>query len=760
MSVIITQATVRPWSFLLPTPVRGLTHRRGWHLVLTDEVGRTGVGDAAPWVGRASGSKTTETALNVLANELVGSEWSDAPSVLMHDSPEATMAVGQAVLSLLGQRQNRGLADLLWPSPKRTVSTSALVATPAEAIAAQARGVRTLKIKVGTDAAASVAPIRAVAPTCRIRLDANGAWSVADAQTQIRALVPFDIEFLEQPVEPGDLDGLAACRGLGIPIAADESISQLTDLIRVIDAGAADIAVIKPMFLGGLRRAQTIAAVALDAGLGVVVSSALESAVGLDALIALASGLPASHALGLGSGHAGEIAVAVEGYPNPIRSAALADPDGLALVCGPQRLTYAELEERVARHAAAMAHEGVGPGHRVGLSAGPRGAHNTQVDWVVAAHATMWLGAELAPLPPVPDESAAIESGIKNHVVASASLPGTDRQPERFWPAHETRVVIQTTGSTGQPKVVRLTTEQLVTSALASATRLGLQRTDRWIACLPLHHIGGLQVLLRSAIYGTAVILMPRFDAVGVMAAIDDGATLVSLVPNMLRHLVERYENTRHPVAPRLRAILVGGGPTPASLVARADRIGLPIRTTWGFTEAASQVATASSDGDMRALPGGRVSSEAGRLCVRGPIVGGTLLSNDRGSVDRGVVTVDGRADDIIVSGGLNLDPIEIEDCLLRHPDISAAVVVGIAHPDYGMRPASLLVSGERASRPSTEALRAWCRSHLVKPKCPDLFIWTSELPLRGPGKIDRRAAALQLGELASQPFPLSEERA
>src|SRR5205814_59476 len=180
--------------------------------------------------------------------------------------------------------------------------------------------------------------------------------------------------------------------------------------------------------------------------------------------------------------------------------------------------------------------------------------------------------------------------------------------------------LIFTSGSTGAPRPVELTFANHHASALASAERLGVDPDDRWLCPLPLFHVGGLAVLLRSAIYGTTAVVHERFDPARVRATLESGeASLVSLVPTMLARL--RDAGLRR--APALRALLLGGGPAPADLVDWAAREGLPVMPTYGMTETASQIATAApGERAGRPLPGVDLRiGESEEILVRGPMV-------------------------------------------------------------------------------------------------------------------------------------------
>jgi O-succinylbenzoic acid--CoA ligase len=153
-----------------------------------------------------------------------------------------------------------------------------------------------------------------------------------------------------------------------------------------------------------------------------------------------------------------------------------------------------------------------------------------------------------------------------------------------------TAVVIHTSGTSSAPKPIELTYGNLLWSALGSAVALGLDPNERWLCALPLSHVGGLSILVRSAIYGTTAVVHERFEADRVLQALqDESITLVSVVATTLARLLDA--GLEHP--PALRCALTGGGPVPAALVERASAAGVPVGMTYGLTESCSQVTTA-----------------------------------------------------------------------------------------------------------------------------------------------------------------------
>lgn len=450
--------------------------------------------------------------------------------------------------------------------------------------------------------------------------------------------------------------------------------------------------------------------------------------------------------------------------PHPLRSAAIAHPDHCALVADDGEWTYAELCNRVAIEAARLAAHGIAPGMRVVLSGVASSA------WIVAYHALGWVGATVAPLAydapeaelqrdlaTIAPQAVVLTQGGPEALASHAKVIRFElgdvaadavHAPERFWPWNETRLVLLTSGTTGTPRPVPLTTQQMALQAFGSAIRLEHRAGDRWLACLPLHHVGGLSVISRCAFYGTTVVLHARFVAARVARALDMGqATMISLVPTMLERVLDVRDAKPFPAS--LRVALIGGAKCPPDLVERCRALEVPVALTWGMSEAASQVATrmvgdtAPESGAGAPLAFARVRTNDGLLEIAGPTVGGVFITRDRGRIDaKGHVHVDGRDDGVIVSGGEKIDPLELERVLADHPQVRDACVLGVPSPRWGERPVAMLVA--RESRPDDAALDAWCAKSLSRFKTPDRYVWVDSLATSA---MDKRSRAA-LGEV------------
>jgi len=463
-------------------------------------------------------------------------------------------------------------------------------------------------------------------------------------------------------------------------------------------------------------------------------------------------------------------------------------------------IDFAELHRRALAAAAALRTRGVGPGDVVAALL-PSGA-----PFVELLHATCLCGAVLLPLNlrltprelahPLREaearllvhaagdlaerarDAAGAAGGIATAAVASSARAFAEASGDAsLQPAtgDAPLAILFTSGTSGAPKGAQLSHANFLWSALASAYHLGMRPVDRWLACMPLFHVGGLAILLRAALYGNTVLVHEGFDPAAVSRALDrDGVTHISLVATMLARLLDERGERRAP--PQLRCVLLGGGPAPDSLVERARRLGFPVAPTYGLTEATSQVAT-RAPGDRGEAPGAglrplfgtdvRVADASdeelpdgtpGQLLVRGPTVmrgyvnrpedsaaalrGGWLHTGDVAvRAPDGTLRILERRSDLIVSGGENVYPSEVEQVLALHPGVREAAVAAVPDAAFGQRPAAWLVLRPGAA-PGADELRSFCRDRLAGFKVPVAFHTVATLPRNAAGKLLRRKLA------------------
>lgn len=489
-----------------------------------------------------------------------------------------------------------------------------------------------------------------------------------------------------------------------------------------------------------------------------------------------------------------------------LRARAAASPQATAVLSDGHVLTFGRLDQLVTHLSSYLAHEGARPGNHIALlmpnslaavcsifAVARLGAVlvplNTRLTTTELAWQVERSGCGRLLCLPANEVTAGdvVNGGLPIH-----ALPESPADLEAWLDArpYDTPVTtvtgdpaslqaIQfTSGTTGFPKGAMITYANHFWSAVASAFKLGVHAGDRWLVCLPLYHVGGIAILFRSCLYGTVVVVQNGFDTVAVTSSLQNEAiTIVSLVPTMLQRLLEAGLTAAG--APALRLILLGGAAASPDLLAHASAAGLPVAVTYGLTEAASQVATMLPAG-AREKPGspGRalLFSEVsivdddghpvgldvpGEIVVGGPTVmtgyyadpqataaalkGGRLHTGDIGYLDReGDLWLLDRRSDLIVSGGENVYPAEVERVLASHPAVAAACVVGIPHPDWGRQVAATVVLKERETLTADELL-AYCRTQLAGFKQPRLVVFKDELPLTGSGKINRRAV---MGEM------------
>jgi len=482
-------------------------------------------------------------------------------------------------------------------------------------------------------------------------------------------------------------------------------------------------------------------------------------------------------------------------------------PDATALIeaADGTEWRYADLDAAVAETAGRLAALGVRAGDHLGV------LMETRVAFVRLVHAAARLGAVLVPLnarlaepelarqAAVADlhllvceaetESEAVHASaaradaepVADVPVASVDAPdreavaplgGTD--PADFaraeWSRGDRRAMLFTSGTTGDPKAVELTAGNFLSSAVSSAFRLGVAPDDRWLLCLSMYHMGGLSVVLRSALYGSTVVLQEGFDAASAVDALAEyEATGVSLVPTMLGRMLDAGD-----VADSLRFVLLGGAPAREQLLDRCEERGVPVHPTYGMTETTSQIATARPreafahrgtvgrpllwtdvtvvDDSGDPLPAG----ETGELVVAGPTITPGyygdpdateaafgphgLRTGDVGyRDDGGRIWVLNRREDRIVTGGENVHPGEVVDVLRGHPGVRDAAVVGLDDEEWGERVGALVVPAD-GTELSADDVEAHCEGRLAGYKRPRTVEFADELPRTASGTVEREA--------------------
>jgi len=490
--------------------------------------------------------------------------------------------------------------------------------------------------------------------------------------------------------------------------------------------------------------------------------------------------------------------------PDPVALQTASAPDKTAVTVHEtgRSVTYAELDSAVDETAGRLAALGVREGDHVGV------LMHSRMAFVRLIHATARRGATLvslnARLTPAEldsqadradltllvcesDTAAAAVDAAGDVPVASVDATATagddtvaalaDADPVPVTPVDraldDPQCILYTSGTTGRPKAVVLTVGNLLASATASAFRLGVLPDDRWFDPLPMYHMGGLAPVVRSALYGTTVVVQREFDADETADAVaEHDATGISLVPTMLRRMLD----VRESLSDSLRFVLLGGAPAPDALVEHCGEAGVPVCPTYGMTETASQIATARPDEAVE-YPGTvgrplaatdvtvlgrdgteRPPGEPGELVVSGPTVTPGyyddpdatsdafgehgLHTGDVGYIDNGGrLRVLNRRDDRIVTGGENVDPGEVAAVIRDHPAVRAVSVLGLDDPEWGERVAALVAGGPSAADLSADAVREHCEGRLAGYKRPRTIEFVERLPRTESGTVDREAA-------------------
>lgn len=466
----------------------------------------------------------------------------------------------------------------------------------------------------------------------------------------------------------------------------------------------------------------------------------------------------------------------------------------VALECSGETLTYEQLDRRVESAAGALRDLGVAAGEPIGVLMGngieigvlahaiPRAGGllmpvNTrlstdEISWQLGDARVRYLlhDGEQADLAREAGAAASVEvlSTTEDRWRADRGVgdPDATIEPDR---GHS---VIYTSGTTGRPKGAVLTHGNFYWSAVASAANIGVEAGDRWLACMPLFHVGGLSILVRSAIYGTTAVIHERFDEDRANRALRaEGITLASVVATMLQRMFAA-DGEAYPAS--VRAVLLGGGPAPRALLEEAQQRGMPVLQTYGLTEAASQVATLAPVDALRKLGsaglpllsstvrvevGGRVAEpgETGEIVVAGPTIcagylhrpdataetirDGWLHTGDLGHLDEeGYLYVADRREDLIVTGGENVYPAEVEAVLMEHPAVGECAVVGLPDEEWGSRVVAAVVP---SASTEPDGLRAAVEKHLrarlAGYKAPRrIVLWQGPLPRTASGKVQR----------------------
>jgi len=350
-----------------------------------------------------------------------------------------------------------------------------------------------------------------------------------------------------------------------------------------------------------------------------------------------------------------------------------------------------------------------------------------------------------------PDAPPAVRARVLALVAPThvAGPDGVHPHPDGVPVAPGTAAVVVTSGTTGTPKAVELTVAGAMAVGAGWSTVLGHEPADRWLLTLPLHHVAGLAVLARSRMTGADVVVHEHFDvdAVG-LAPRRFGATLVSVVPTMLGRLVAAGAPMHE-----YRGVVTGGAPLPPALARQAQKLGVRVYDAYGQSETWGGCVANGTP-----IPGAAVRlGPADEIELQGPMVmrgyrrdpeataraftgDGWLRTGDVGRLDdAGRLHVVDRLRDLIISGGVNVSPVAVEQVLAGHPGVADVAVVGAPDPEWGERVVAHVVPVDPGAPPTVEDLRAFARAHLAAAHLPREVVYVPAVPRSPGGKILRR---------------------
>ena len=453
---------------------------------------------------------------------------------------------------------------------------------------------------------------------------------------------------------------------------------------------------------------------------------------------------------------------------------AATQPNQIAIDDGNERLSFAELKKQVEVLVGKIDH--LNPGSRVGLL-----ATNTLMSYKLAlaimcsGRTIVWLNWRLAGeelerqikdsgLQLCLVENSLWRSGMTNPFKPYNAFLITNADPGELIPVFKSdwvASIMYTSGTTGKPKGVLQTFGNHFYSAVSSALNLGLSSADKWLCVAPIFHISGFSIIMRGLIYGMTVRLVEKFRAEEIERILaNETVTIMSVVPFMLKKLIQQQNKTNTHYNSAFRCMLLGGGTIDRETLEICLQRSIPVVQCYGMTETCSQiVALRSADALLKLGSVGQPLfstqlklSKDGEILLKTPaltpgylnlpnklpskMIDGWYRTGDIGHLDKeGYLYIDGRADEMLISGGENIFPQEVEQVYQRYPQINEVAVVGQNDSVWGQVPVAFVVSDRRLS---TTKLMNYGYEHLARYKVPQHYIFVSELPKNASGKIRR----------------------
>lgn len=453
---------------------------------------------------------------------------------------------------------------------------------------------------------------------------------------------------------------------------------------------------------------------------------------------------------------------------------AATQPNQIAIDDGNERLSFAELKKQVEVLVGKIDH--LNPGSRVGiLATNTLMSYKLSLAIMCSGRTIVWLNWRLAGeelerqikdsgLQLCLVENSLWRSGMTDPFKSYSAFLITSADPGELIPVFKSNWVasiMYTSGTTGRPKGVLQTFGNHFYSAVSSALNLGLSSADKWLCVAPIFHISGFSIIMRGLIYGMTVRLIEKFRAEELERILaNETVTIMSVVPFMLKKLIQQQNKTNTHYNSAFRCMLLGGGTIDRETLEACLQRSIPVVQCYGMTETCSQiVALRSADALLKLGSVGQPLfstqlklSKDGEILLKTPaltpgylnlpdklpskMIDGWYRTGDIGHLDKeGYLYIDGRADEMLISGGENIFPQEVEQVYQRYPQINEVAVVGQNDSVWGQVPVAFVVSDRRLS---PTKLINYGYEHLARYKVPQHYIFVSELPKNASGKIRR----------------------